>query len=71
MAEMNQDALVVAQFGPRAAAYLQSATHRRGEDLERLAQMAARWDKARVLDLGCGGGHASFAVAPRVNLSWA
>ena len=66
MAETNQDAVVVAQFGPRASAYVESATHRHGEDLEQLGSLAAQWGQARVLDLGCGGGHAAFAVAPEV-----
>jgi len=66
MADHNQDALVVAQFGPRAAAYVTSPTHSQGEDLKQLAGIAAALPGARVLDLGCGGGHAAFAVAPHV-----
>jgi SAM-dependent methyltransferase len=66
MVDSKQDELVVAQFGPRAAAYVESVTHRQGEDLKQLALMAAEWRQARVLDLGCGGGHATFAVAPHV-----
>lgn len=66
MADKEQDALVVAQFGPRAAAYVTSAVHSQGEDLKQLAAMMAGRHDARVLDLGCGGGHAAFAVAPEV-----
>ena len=66
MADHDQDALVVAQFGPRAAAYVNSVTHSQGEDLKQLAAMMAGRGDARVLDLGCGGGHAAFAVAPHV-----
>ncbi len=66
MADKEQDALVVAQFGPRAAAYVTSVTHSQGEDLKRLAAMTEGRRDARVLDLGCGGGHAAFAVAPQV-----
>jgi SAM-dependent methyltransferase len=66
MADKNQDALVVAQFGPRAAAYVNSVTHSQGEDLKQLAAMMAGQGEARVLDLGCGGGHAAFAAAPHV-----
>ncbi|MBB5390943.1 ubiquinone/menaquinone biosynthesis C-methylase UbiE [Herbaspirillum sp. SJZ102] len=54
------------QFGSTAAAYLTSAVHAQGADLQELAQIAAAIPDARVLDLGCGGGHASFAVAPVV-----
>lgn len=57
-------ALVIEQFGPRAAAYVASADHAQGADLERLAGLAMARRGARALDLGCGGGHASFAVAP-------
>jgi SAM-dependent methyltransferase len=59
--------LVNAQFGPRAAAYVASAVHASGADLEQLAAFAARGAvNARALDLGCGGGHAAFHVAPHV-----
>jgi len=66
MTDKTQSALVEAQFGPRASAYVASATHSEGEDLKRLTALAAEMPLARVLDLGCGGGHASFAVAPHV-----
>ncbi|MCP1571626.1 ubiquinone/menaquinone biosynthesis C-methylase UbiE [Herbaspirillum rubrisubalbicans] len=58
--------VVSQQFGSTAAAYLTSAVHAQGADLQELAQIAATVPGARVLDLGCGGGHASFAVAPVV-----
>lgn len=60
--------VVSGQFGPRAAAYVTSAVHARGEDLEQLSAWAKSFDNAhaRALDLGCGGGHAGFAVAPHV-----
>lgn len=53
------------QFGSRAQAYLESAVHARGQDLQHLAALAAALPAgARVLDMGCGAGHASFAMAP-------
>jgi SAM-dependent methyltransferase len=59
--------LVTAQFGPRAAAYVTSQVHATGADLKQLAELAkAGPPNARALDLGCGGGHASFHVAPHV-----
>jgi len=59
--------LVTAQFGPRAAAYVASAVHAGGADLEQLAELARGMPaSARALDLGCGGGHASFHVAPHI-----
>uniref|UniRef100_A0A7V5CT56 Class I SAM-dependent methyltransferase n=1 Tax=Acidobacterium capsulatum TaxID=33075 RepID=A0A7V5CT56_9BACT len=51
-------------FGPRANAYLSSAVHAQGEDLAALRALVAATAGARVLDLGCGAGHVSFAVAP-------
>ncbi|WP_322014413.1 class I SAM-dependent methyltransferase [Paraburkholderia sp. J12] len=54
-------------FGSTAAAYLTSQVHASGADLENLAAtFAATCGNATVLDMGCGAGHASFAVAPHV-----
>ena len=61
---MEHDVLVAQQFGSTAQAYLESAPHATGEDLPLLAQTVAAIPHATVLDLGCGAGHASFAVAP-------
>src|SRR5690606_40498988 len=61
---VSHDQAVDRQFGPRAAAYLSSAVHAQGADLEQLAALAREHAGARVLDLGCGGGHVSFQVAP-------
>jgi ubiquinone/menaquinone biosynthesis C-methylase UbiE len=57
--------LVDRQFGSRAAAYLQSAVHAAGSDLDELAALVDQTQAPVVLDLGCGAGHVSFAVAPR------
>ncbi|WP_416261744.1 class I SAM-dependent methyltransferase [Gibbsiella quercinecans] len=51
------------QFGEQAGAYLTSAVHAQGKDLQRLAALLAAEAGARVLDLGCGAGHASFTAA--------
>ncbi len=58
--------MFIKQFSPRAAAYVQSAVHAHGEDLIELANIAEQNKFARALDLGCGGGHVSFALAPHV-----
>src|SRR5215475_13265034 len=60
----SHEALVGDQFGARASAYLTSVVHATGADLARLAALARERPDARVLDLGCGGGHVTFAVAP-------
>lgn len=54
------------QFGSQASAYLSSAVHASGRDLQRLAERLADFPQAHVLDMGCGAGHASFAAAGRV-----
>jgi ubiquinone/menaquinone biosynthesis C-methylase UbiE len=60
---MDQQRLVVQQFGSTAANYLTSNVHAEGEDLRRLSALARQRQARRVLDLGCGAGHASFALA--------
>lgn len=66
MAEKTLEALVNTQFGSQAGAYLTSSVHSQGPDLDALAALVAGKSEARVLDLGCGGGHVSFAVAKHV-----
>jgi ubiquinone/menaquinone biosynthesis C-methylase UbiE len=61
---MQQQAVVASQFGPTASAYLTSTVHAQGADLAALGELAAGLGQPLVLDLGCGAGHASFAVAP-------
>ncbi|HFT5239325.1 TPA: class I SAM-dependent methyltransferase [Yersinia enterocolitica] len=54
------------QFGDQANAYLTSAVHAQGKDLQRLAMLLQPHGDAHLLDLGCGAGHASFAAAAAV-----
>ncbi|MFC6738473.1 class I SAM-dependent methyltransferase [Methylobacterium tardum] len=54
---------VADQFGSRAAAYVTSAVHAAGADLDRIGALVRGMPGARVLDLGCGGGHVAFAAA--------
>jgi len=61
----SHDAHTARQFGSSAADYVASAVHAAGEDLAALARFAAL-PHAAVLDLGCGGGHVAYAVAPHV-----
>ena len=60
---MDQQQLSVEQFGAHAAAYLSSAVHAQGADLGRLEELVEQTRPERVLDLGCGAGHASYAAA--------
>ncbi|MES2026395.1 MAG: class I SAM-dependent methyltransferase [Pseudomonadota bacterium] len=61
---MKQAAVVAEQFGNTAAAYLTSTVHAQGADLDAVKEIARSFTAPTVLDLGCGGGHISFAVAP-------
>ena len=64
---MEHQGTVTRQFGAQAQAYLTSAVHAQGKDLQQLGDIAGRYAAgAAVLDLGCGAGHASFAMAPHV-----
>ena len=60
---MEQQILTARQFGSNAAQYLSSTVHSTGVDLQRLAAIVAHTNTERTLDLGCGAGHASFALA--------
>jgi ubiquinone/menaquinone biosynthesis C-methylase UbiE len=58
--------IVNSQFSPQAHAYLTSAVHAQGDDLERMASLVGHRPDAIALDMGCGGGHAAFRLAPLV-----
>jgi len=57
-------AKVEKQFGAVAENYRTSAVHAVGPDLAALRMAVQGFDRPRVLDAGCGGGHAAVAVAP-------
>jgi ubiquinone/menaquinone biosynthesis C-methylase UbiE len=57
---------VNAAYSPRANDYVTSAVHATGEDLDQIEIMVRGCSTARALDLGCGGGHVSYRVAPQV-----
>jgi SAM-dependent methyltransferase len=62
----SQHSFAAEQYGNRASAYVTSAVHSTGGDLDQIeAEMRGR-ATARVLDLGCGGGHVSYRAAPHV-----
>jgi SAM-dependent methyltransferase len=64
--EKTHEAVVVSQFGSKAADYVASAVHAQGPDLEEIKRVVGGSGAQRALDLGCGGGHVSFALAPLV-----
>ncbi|TEA77433.1 class I SAM-dependent methyltransferase [Allopusillimonas ginsengisoli] len=64
--QANHSETVQEQFDAQAQAYLQSAVHAAGPDLLRaneLIRQVIPASRGRLLDVGCGAGHLSFAVA--------
>ncbi len=59
----QQKARVQAQFGGSADAYVRSAGHAEGEDLDRLLGWGRQRGAACVLDIATGGGHTALAFA--------
>lgn len=58
---------VQAQFDPQAEAYLHSRVHSSGPDLLRAQEIIrglSGHSEKLLLDVGCGAGHLSFALAP-------
>jgi ubiquinone/menaquinone biosynthesis C-methylase UbiE len=60
---MDQQELTVVQFGSSAEDYLSSQVHSQGADLEQIVALARATPALRALDLGCGAGHVSYALA--------
>jgi ubiquinone/menaquinone biosynthesis C-methylase UbiE len=61
---MQHEQSISKSFSASAEKYLTSSVHAAGADLGFLARSVAALDQPKVLDLGCGAGHASFATAP-------
>jgi ubiquinone/menaquinone biosynthesis C-methylase UbiE len=51
------------QYGPRAMAYVESAVHAAGQDLDALESLVQKVAPARALDVGTGGGHVTYRLA--------
>ena len=62
----SQHVFVAKQYSPRAEDYVTSLNHSTGEDLDQIETALRGCATARVLDLGCGGGHVSYRAAPHV-----
>jgi ubiquinone/menaquinone biosynthesis C-methylase UbiE len=60
----THDNAVLEQFDPKAETYLASAVHSAGPDLERALELVRSAAPRSMLDVGCGAGHLSFALAP-------
>ena len=64
--DTSQHAFVAEQYSARAQDYVTSTNHSTGEDLDQIERELKGSAAARVLDLGCGGGHVSYRAAPHV-----
>ena len=62
----SQHEFAAEQYGSRARDYVASAVHSAGADLDQIEAALRGRSAARVLDLGCGGGHVSYRAAPHV-----
>ncbi len=62
----TREALNAQQFGTTAQLYVESPVHSAGDDLRQIAELSRKAAGGRVIDLGCGGGHVSYAVARHV-----
>jgi SAM-dependent methyltransferase len=62
----SQQAFVAETYGSRARDYVASVVHSAGADLDQIEAEVRGHADARVLDLGCGGGHVSYRAAPHV-----
>jgi SAM-dependent methyltransferase len=64
--DSTQQDFAAAHYAPRAQDYVASAVHSAGPDLDQIEAALRGRGLGRVLDLGCGGGHASYRAAPHV-----
>jgi ubiquinone/menaquinone biosynthesis C-methylase UbiE len=59
----SHETIVDDQFGIQARAYVESAVHAGGDDLDALEAAAERERPDRAADLGSGGGHVAYRLA--------
>lgn len=55
------------QYQDKSQAYLSSTVHAQGIEFQKMQQLIQSHQFKTVLDLGCGGGHVSYQVAPFVD----
>ena len=57
-------ALNIQQYQDKSHNYLYSPVHAQGAEFDKIKQLIEAHKLAHILDLGCGGGHVSYQVAP-------
>ena len=60
----SHETIVEDQFGAQANAYVESAVHAEGDDLDALEALVEREKPDRAVDVGTGGGHVAYRLAP-------
>ena len=60
-----------ARYSQFAQGYVTSQTHAKGDDLERLVEIAQPQSDWEMLDVATGGGHTALKFAPHVRHVWA
>ncbi|MFT4021976.1 MAG: class I SAM-dependent methyltransferase [Acinetobacter sp.] len=60
--EVNQQ-----QYQDKSEAYLKSQVHAQGVEFQKMQQLIQQQQFKTVLDLGCGGGHVTYQIAPYVD----
>ena len=59
----SHDSVVEDQFGVKAQAYVESAVHAGGDDLDAVEAVAERERPDHAVDIGSGGGHVAYRLA--------
>ena len=54
------------QYHDKSTAYLESSVHAEGAEFAKICATLQQYQAKHVLDLGCGGGHVSYQIAPLV-----
>lgn len=60
----NQHQLNQQQYQNKSEAYLNSQAHAQGIEFTKMQQLLQAQADSHVLDLGCGGGHVTYHIAP-------
>ena len=61
---INQQQVNQQQYGNNSEAYLNSQVHAQGIEFTKMEDLIQQHQFKNVLDLGCGGGHVTYQIAP-------
>lgn len=66
-AQTNQHKVNQQQYGNKSEAYLNSTVHAQGIEFAKMQNLIQQHQFKNILDLGCGGGHVTYQMAPYVD----